>query len=149
MSKNLLRNVWILAVLLLVLNIIIGLLLSLIPFFQTGGAGLAGIISAALVGFIYAKTFKEVISKKTRLHVTIIFAVIQVLLSFLYTIGLGIDFNVFLVALGFIVIYSILIYWTLGLAELSYVMSARRHARLEAEKKAKKPKKSKKKPKKK
>jgi len=145
MGKNILKSSWVLAALLVLLNIIIGLLLSLIPFFKTGGAGMAGIISAAIVAFVYARTFNEVISKRTRIHVTLIFIVVQVLLAFLYTVGLGIELNVFFIALGFILLYGLFIYWMLGIAELSYVLSARRHAEAEAAMKAAKKKSKKKK----
>ena len=88
MDKNLLKNLWILAGLLLAINIGLGLIIIVIvEFLKIGSSNIsniAGLVAAMIVGQIYAKNFKEVMPKQLRLNVTIIYTVITMILELLY-----------------------------------------------------------------
>jgi len=88
MDKNLLKNLWILAGLLLAINIGLGLIIIVIvEFLKIGSSNIsniAGLVAAMIVGQIYAKNFKEVMPKQLRLNVTIIYTVITMILELVY-----------------------------------------------------------------
>jgi len=132
MDKNLLKNLWILAGLLLAINIGLGLIIIVIverlKIGSSNISNIAGLVAAMIVGQIYAKNFKEVMPKQLRLNVTIIYTVITMILELLYLyLVLGfLDALSLGILIGLSLIYSLFIYWMLGLGGKSYLKVSER-----------------------
>lgn len=129
MNKMLFKNAWILAGLLLVINIILGLIIfAIVEFFNIGDlriSGVAGILGAMTVGQIYTMKFKEVMPKKMRINVTLIYILAQMLLGSLYIFILSVsNYPLFFGTLiGFSLFYSLFIYWMLGVGGKTYLQA--------------------------
>ncbi len=127
MDKTLFKKSWILAGLLLVINIILGLIiLAVVEFFNIGSSsisGIAGILGAMLVGQIYTMNFKEIMPKKLRINVTIIYILAQMVLGSLYIFVLGVSNYLlfFGILIGVSLFYSLFIYWMLGSGGKTYL----------------------------
>ena len=128
MDKTLLKKSWILAGLLLVTNIVLGLLiLTIVEFFKIGSpgiSGIAGIIGAMFVGQIYTVIFKEIMPKKLKINVTVVYILTQIVLgSLLYIFVLDVpNYLLFFgILVGFSLLYSLLIYWMLGSGGKAYL----------------------------
>jgi len=134
MDKNVLKNSWILAGLLLIINIIIGLVfLAAVRFFEIGSpsiSGIAGVMGAMIVGQIYAMNFKEVMSKNLKVCVTTIYIFTQIVLSSLYFLVFGFPNQslFFGILIGISLIYSPLIYWLLGSGGKTYLKAMQKIA---------------------
>ncbi len=141
MNKELLKKPWILTLLLLGISIVLGLLLSvIIDFFGLGSTGMSSvssIVGAMIVGQIYAANFKELMPKKLRINVTIIYNSIQFVLGFLLGLILFPEivleissFFLFLgILLGFCVLFSFVIYFMLGTGGKAYLKSTEKRSR--------------------
>lgn len=120
MDKNLLKNLWALAGLLMAINIVLGLIiLFAVEFFKIGSSGvsaIAGMVGAMIVGQIYAMSFKEIMPKKLRIHVTITYTLAQMVLGSLYIFVLDISNYLlfFAILIGISLFYSLIIYFMLG-----------------------------------
>jgi hypothetical protein len=126
MDKTLLKNSWVLAGLLLVVNIVLGLIMLLIFNFlkiSSSLAGIAGIAGAMLVGQIYTANFKEIMPKKLRINATAIYTLAQIVLGSLYLFILGMSNNLsfFGILIVISLFYSLFIYWMLGSAGKTYL----------------------------
>jgi len=123
MNKDLLKNKWILAGLLLVIGIIVSLIIWLIIKFifhsdSTIASAIGGIIGANIVGMIYYSNFKEIMPKTLRRNVTLIYMSLQVLILILVILvyylflGLGLNYIVFLIILSILIlfVYGFIIY---------------------------------------
>jgi len=134
MDKNLLKNSWILAGLLLVINIILGLIiLAVVEYFNIGSSGMsgiAGIIGAMIVGQIYAMNFKEIMPKKIRINVTVTYILAQMVLGSLYIFILGVtNYLLFFgILIGLSLFYSLFIYWMLGSGGKGYLKALQKRA---------------------
>lgn len=127
MDKTLLKNSWILAGLLLVINIILGLIiLAVVEFFKIerpGMSGIAGIIGAMSVGQIYTMNFKEIMPKKLRINVTVTYILAQMVLGSLYIFILEVpNYLLFFgILIGVSLFYSLFTYWMLGSGGKAYL----------------------------
>ncbi len=127
MDKTLLKNSWILAGLLLVISIILGLIiLSVVDFFKLSSStsGITIIVGAMLVGQIYVMNFKELMPKKLRINVTIIYVLPQIALVLLYIfiLDVPIDYLLFFsILIPICLFYSFILYWTLGFGGWIYL----------------------------
>ena len=126
MDKTLLKNSWILAGSLLLINIISGLIiLTVVEFFNIGNSGMSGIaaiIGAGIIGQIYTMNFKEIMPKKLRIKVTVTYILAQMALGSLYIFILGVpNYLLFFgILIGINLFYSLFIYWMLGLSGKTY-----------------------------
>lgn len=127
MDKTLLKNSWILAGLLLVVNIILGLaILAVVEYFNIGSSvmsGIAGIIGALVVGQVYTMNFKEIMPRRLRINVTITYTLAQIVLGSLYVFILGAQNYPLLFGLlaGLSLFYSLFIYLMLGSGGKTYL----------------------------
>jgi len=134
MNKNILKNSWVLAGLLILINLILALISLAIEYFIDIGSALASvvsIISTMVVGQIYAINFKEIMPKKIRINVTLIYLVSNLLVLFLFFSFTEILFPSLSRALFVILMMVIslviclplffLIYWLLGYGGKSYL----------------------------
>lgn len=133
MNKESLRKPWILSLLLLIINAVIGLIIfAVVEFFNIGSSSLsavAGIVGAMIVGQIYTFNFKEIMPNKTRRSVTIIYTFIQIVLGFLLGVllrpELVLDLQQLVLFLGIVIfislIYAFGTYLFLGTGGKSYL----------------------------
>jgi len=121
--KKLLKNPWILAGMLLGIDLTIGFIMNIIlKRLGSGGSGAAGIIAAISVGQIYALAFKESMPKILRLKVTGIYMTVQVIVGSLFLFSFeSIDIALICILLGVFLIYSLLVYWLLGSSGKMYI----------------------------
>lgn len=141
MNKELLKKPWILTLLLLGISIVFGMLiLVVVNFFDLGSTGVSSvssIVGAMIVGQIYAANFKELMPKKLRIKVTLIYNSIQFVLGFLLGMMLFQEivleissFFLFLgILLGFCVLFSFIIYFMLGTGGKAYLKSTEKRSR--------------------
>ncbi len=137
LDKNLLKNVWVLAGLLLVAAFAISQMLSVLV--RTVGISAPSAVSLVVafaaafsVGSIYTYYFKEIVPKELRRNATIIFMVLQLIASLLYVFAvpdissvLGTGLTIVLVLVGTI-IGAVVIYWALGFGGKQYLKSLER-----------------------
>ncbi len=128
-----LREPWVVAVLLFVISAVIGLIFfAVVEFLNLGSTSLSsisGLIGAMIVGQVYVGCFKEVMPKKVRKKVAMIYLAIQIVLGFLYGLilrpELVLDSRDLLFFSGLLVViailYSLAVYWMLGLGGKSYL----------------------------
>ena len=122
-NKKLLKNPWILAGILLGIELIISFIINIVmEMLGSSRLGVGGIIAASSVGQIYANAFKEIMPKILRLKVTGIYMAVQVIVGSLYIYFFeSIDIVLICILLGVFLIYSLLVYWLLGSSGKMYL----------------------------
>ena len=133
MNKNIFKNAWILAGILLLLSILLAALVQLIAYFLAIGSSslssIAGILSAFFVGQIYATQFKELMSSKLRLHVTVITSLVQIVLGLVYVFIFSDDVLLLTgLLVGITLFYALFIYLMLGFGGTSYLRAQEKAA---------------------
>ncbi|MBR9691747.1 hypothetical protein GOV06_03085 [Candidatus Woesearchaeota archaeon] len=146
MDKHLLKNPLILAILTIVMSYLVGwveyaIFFSFRDFYlDTALMVIGGILTATIVGCIYAGLFKEIMLKKTRIIVAVIyvifqmFAILVVSAFFVFIPALVSGLSGALSGLGMAVlilipelVYALLIYWVLGLSGKIYLKLKKIH----------------------
>ncbi len=130
MDKNLLKNHWILAGLLLIITLILGLVIvALIRYFNipTPASIIASVIGTIIVGYIYAANFEEVMPRKLRIKVAVIYIVVQVLFGILlFWVRGWLNIVITISLLVGLSIFFPFIYWILGSGGRIYLKYAER-----------------------
>lgn len=131
MDKKLLNNPWILALILLAFHLIINFILSTVlgPL-QIGyslPSAISAIVSAILLGQIYASKFRKIMPKILRKNTTIIFIAIQLVLGIPFILMFP-ELLFLLIPLTVLVlaVYSLLIYYFLGYGGKVYLGSLKK-----------------------
>ena len=120
MNKELLRNQWILALLLLGINLILGaIVLAVVSILKIGNSGVvavAGLSSAMAVGQIYTSSFREIMPKKLRINVVAIYILAQVPFGILYAVVLEPqNFSLFVgILIAASLVSSVFVYFMIG-----------------------------------
>jgi len=114
--KELLRNSWILAVLVFVISVFVGFVITFIfGEVSMAASAVCGFIAAMGVGQIYTYAFREVMTKRLRFKTALDFFIIQAAMGGLVLIMLvNIPWWLFVIFMLVIIPYSLLIYWSLG-----------------------------------
>jgi len=127
MNKNLLNNSWILAGLLFAISTIVRLIiLAVVKFIGMGSAtisNIAGLIGAMIVGQIYSMNFKEIMPKRLRINVTIVYIISEMILGISYVLWFGLTKLLLGLLVGLQLFIAIIIYFTLGFAGKNYIRS--------------------------
>lgn len=129
MNKNLLKSSWILVGMLILVGIALALITSIFAgFFGISDSALSliiPIIAAMFVGSIYSKNFKEIMPKKLRAKVTAIFMLVQIVVGAFYFFAAGYpaELVLFAVVAVLLLLYSLIIYWALGVTGRKYAAS--------------------------
>jgi len=126
MNKNIIKNPWILALMILVTGLIIGIALT--PLRKLGGGASISVatvfLSVYLVGILYAHLFKKDISKKTKLHTVIIYTLINIIVAVAYSSSLEemppIE-TMILISVIMGALMGLFVYWVLGFSTRTYL----------------------------
>jgi len=121
MKKELLKNAWILAGLILVINLVLGLIFQVIfILLKTTNylSSVAGLLSAYLVGYVYSSNFRQIMPKHLRFNTTVIYIIAGIIIGGISLSLVVEQFNYVLMAilLGTNLLYAVIIYFMLGLA---------------------------------
>jgi len=139
MDKELLKNSWVLAGLLLAITLVLGAIVFVIADFlkiiDSSIAGVMGIVGAIIVGQIYAMNFKESMPRTIKIKVVSIYIIAQLILAFLYISILDVSSLLLLgkiltnpvilfagILIGIVlIVYSLAVYWALGFGTKQYL----------------------------
>ena len=115
LSKNILKNSWVLAIMIIVVAGIVNFLVNTFIDMGVVMVAVGTIVAAIFTGQIYFIAFKEVIPKILRLTVALNYLCIQVILLILVIFALGI-LELWVLALMMMValIASAVVYWAMG-----------------------------------
>lgn len=139
MNKELLKNSWVLVGILTAITVIIGLIMGVLSeFFKIKIPSVfmvfMTIYGAMIIGQTYTRNFKEIMPKKLRINVTIIYSTIQLVLGLLYIFVLthtsmwGNQEALLIsgIVIGIMLIVSLFIYFMLGYGGKTYFKALRK-----------------------
>ena len=121
-KKLLLKNPFILTLILFILSVLLSMLVSALFGPETSLTAVTTIIAALIVGRIYGKTFKKIMPKNLKIKVSLYYVLFQ-LISGLFFLSYITELN--LLVIGITVAMLFIIFWavylTLGIGSRTFV----------------------------
>jgi len=121
-KKTLLKNPWILTLILIIISFVLGILVSVLFGPETSLNAAVTMIAALIVGRIYGKTFKEIMPKNLKIKVSLYFVLFQLILGSVFLTNI-IELNLILIGMAVVILFIVfwIVYFMLGVGSRTFV----------------------------